>query len=107
QVRWVSSEAERIVLEVESPGGGWLVLSDYNYPGWRARVDGELTPIYRANVIARAVRVPPGRHEVVFTYEPLSWEQGILVSSLSLAVLLGLIGLCLRRRRYHAMKGTS
>ena len=34
-------------IRVASDGGGFLVLSENAYPGWRARVDGADDPIYR------------------------------------------------------------
>ena len=37
-----------------------LVLNDVWHPWWRATIDGIATEIFRANVIFRAVQVPPG-----------------------------------------------
>ena len=79
----VSYEAARVVVEVESSGPGWLVLSDTHYPGWEATVDGQPTPIYQANACVRAVRLPEGRHEVVFCFRPRSFYWGALISGLS------------------------
>ena len=59
------------------------------YPGWLAWVDGKIVPLYRANVAGRAAPVPAGRHRVEFTYEPQSLQQGIALSAISLALLLG------------------
>jgi hypothetical protein len=66
-----------IVVEVDSPSGGLLVLNDVWHPWWRARVGGVETEILRANVIFRAVPVPPGKHTVRFTFEPLrgAWQE--------------------------------
>ncbi|MBE2271088.1 MAG: YfhO family protein [Anaerolinea sp.] len=62
--------AERVVIVVETELDGYLFLSDAYYPGWRATLDGASVPIYRADVMFRAVFVPAGTHEVVFTYSP-------------------------------------
>jgi hypothetical protein len=76
-----------------APGGsGYLVLSDVWYPGWVCRVDGREVPVYRANHAFRAVVVPPGAREVVFTFEPRSYRIGWWVSCGALA-LLGIGGL--------------
>jgi hypothetical protein len=64
-------QPDRVRIEVEAPSAGWLVLSDRCYPGWKAAVDGVPAPIYRANVLVRAVRLERGRHLVEFTYRPL------------------------------------
>ncbi len=90
----VSYEAERVVVESEGDGDGLLVLTDSYYPGWRAFVDGEPARILRANGLHRGVRLPPGRHRVVFEYAPSSLRRGAVVS-LASAILLAAVGLFL------------
>jgi hypothetical protein len=58
-------------LAVDSPDGGWAVLNDVWHPWWRAEVDGHPAPLLRANVLFRAVAVPPGRHTVTLRFAPL------------------------------------
>ena len=82
-----SLKPESISITVDMDEKGFLVLTDQYYPGWQATVDGSPTEIYRANYLFRAVAVPAGRHEVVFTYRPKSFRMGAVVS------LLGLLGL--------------
>ena len=62
----------RVTLHVDSATGGVLVLNDVYYPGWEVRVDGEVKPVLRANLLFRGVEVGPGRHEVVFAFHPLA-----------------------------------
>ena len=50
-----------VVIEADSPDGGWVVLNDVWHPWWYADIDGRPAPILQANVIFRAVEVPPGR----------------------------------------------
>ncbi len=52
-------------------GGGFLVLNDVWQSWWNAAVDGAPAPILRANLMFRAVAVPPGRHSVRFSFSPL------------------------------------
>jgi hypothetical protein len=84
-------EHERVEIATEAPGARFLVLSDTDYPGWRAFVDGREARIHRANFAFRAVAVPAGAHRVVFSYEPASVRRGAWLSGLALAVVL-LIG---------------
>jgi hypothetical protein len=66
-----------VSVDVDTPSGGVLVLNDVWTPWWFATVDGAETEILRANVIFRAVAVPPGKHAVRFTFEPLrgAWRE--------------------------------
>ena len=50
-----------------------LVLTDLHHPDWRARIDGTEARIERVNVAFRGVLLQPGRHEVVFRYQPASF----------------------------------
>jgi hypothetical protein len=76
-------QPDRVVINTRGEKPGWLVLSDRFYPGWEARVDGRPTEIYRANVIARAVKLGPGNHIVEFDFRPLSIRTGGAVSAVA------------------------
>ena len=88
--RIVRYEDEKVAVALADSAGGILVLSDTYYPGWRAFVDGVEHPILRANHVFRAVVVPAGAHEVVFSYEPDSFRYGLLISVAAVALWLGL-----------------
>ncbi len=61
-----------IRLTVDSSTAGFVVLNDVWHPWWRATIDGEAADILKANVLFRAVAVPPGRHEIVFEFKPFA-----------------------------------
>ena len=86
----VRYEDEEVAVALTDSAGGILVLSDTYYPGWRAFVDGVERPILRANHVFRAVVIPAGAQEVVFSYEPNSFRYGLLVSVAAAALWLGL-----------------
>jgi hypothetical protein len=71
-----------IEIETDAPGGGILVLNDVWHPWWRAQVDGVPAEILKANVLFRAVVVPPGRHSVRFSFHPLAGALAELVAKL-------------------------
>ena len=98
-------DPSRASSQSESTQAAYLVLSDSWYPGWVAAVDGAEVPIERANLLFRAVRLPPGEHVVEFRYEPRSVRLGALVSAGSIVasiVLLVGLGVWQRRRRRGA-----
>ncbi len=87
----------KVLMRVESMREQWLFFSDLYYPGWRATLDGKPVPIYRANYAFRAVRVPQGRFNLEWNYDPILFKIGSIISLLT---LLGVIaGLWRGRRR--------
>lgn len=87
-----------IVLHVETDAAALLILSDTFYPGWKATVDGEPTPIYRTNAVFRGVPVPPGRHRIAMHFRPSSLRVGLGTAAMGgmLCLFLGIIGRRLR-----------
>ncbi len=59
-----------VEIDVEAPVAGFVVLNDLWHPWWQADIDGHSVPIHKANVMFRAVYVPPGRHRVRFEFHP-------------------------------------
>ena len=90
QVTIADYESERVVVKVNTASAGYLVLTDSWYPGWEASLDGQSTPIHRADYIFRAVELPPGDHTVVFEYRPLSFAVGAAISGMSLLICVAL-----------------
>ena len=90
-------------IATESGAPTLLVLSDAYYPGWRATVDGAPAPILPTNVLFRGVELPAGSHEVVFTFVPASWRNGLYVGAVGLLLWLALVGVAmwLGRREGH------
>lgn len=61
--------------------------------GWNAYVDGKLAPHFCANWILRGMRVPAGEHEIVFKFEPTSYNTSrIIGTASSIMLVLLLIG---------------
>lgn len=78
-------EPEKVALSAHAEREAVLVLTDTWDPGWRATVDGEPTPVLQANHALRAIRVPPGDHRVVLTFEPAWLVPGAVVSLVAAA----------------------
>ncbi|MFN8515512.1 MAG: YfhO family protein [Chloroflexia bacterium] len=73
-----------------------LVLSEMDFPGWHATIDGQEAPIHRTNYLFRGVIVPPGEHTVGFVYRPASVRNGLAISALALVIIIGLLFLTSR-----------
>src|SRR5262245_39061335 len=72
RARILSYRNTEVVLEEDSPDGGFVVLNDLWHPWWFAEVDGRPAEMLRANVLFRAVAVPPARHTVRFIFRPVA-----------------------------------
>lgn len=67
-VQIIIYEAGLINVNVHATVPRFMVISNAYNAGWRARVDGKETPIYRANYAFQGVVVPPGTHKVIFSF---------------------------------------
>jgi len=72
-----------------------LTFLDSAYPGWKAYLDGKETPILLADDAFKAVLVPPGTHEIRFTFRPKRLFAGLAVTLTT--VLASLAGIALLR----------
>jgi hypothetical protein len=88
QVEIVYYEGNRIEAQVQG-GGGLLIFSEVEYPGWRATVDGDPAPLLRADYLLRALCVPPGEHQVVLVYDPPLLKWGAAITTLTLLWIVG------------------
>lgn len=88
RVVWKEDGLEALTLEVQASQPGYLVVSDSYDRGWKAFVDGAPSPLLRANITGRAVRVPSGCHEVEMRYAPASLAIGSAISLLALLALV-------------------
>lgn len=75
-----------IIAQTDNPA--LLFLADNYYPGWKAFVDNTETKIYRTDYTFRSVVVPSGNHIVTFSYNPQSFNLGLLISSLAILIFL-------------------
>lgn len=90
--------ANRVVIHTEVTAAGTLVLKDLFDPDWAVTVDGDPAEAQRYDELFRAVDVPSGEHEVVWTYRPASVYWGGAVSLFALLLLAGVAHVRFRHR---------
>ena len=102
KVTLTAYEANRLAYEVNSQKGGVVVFSEIYYPGWTCTVDGQNTPIARADYVLRAIRIPAGKHTVVMTFDPQTVHLTETIAYTALAILalllIGFIALAIKKR---------
>ncbi len=99
-----SYTANRVVVSIETDAHDVLVLADLPWHEWKVTRDGEpvseqrLSPSEQNSPAARLQRkipLPPGRHTVIWTYQPRSFYWGVALALAAAAVALS-IGLSCR-----------
>lgn len=78
------------VFSVSSKDSALFCLQQVYLPGWKCRIDGKETRLYKVNKAFMAVKVPGGNHQVQFVYQPQG-SIGMLVVSILSAVTVILL----------------
>jgi hypothetical protein len=70
----------------------FAVFSEIYYEkGWNAYVDGQKTDHIRVNYLLRGMKIPAGKHEVSFRFEPANYFLGEKIAGVSSILLLLLV----------------
>ena len=81
-------ENGKFEMNIESESGGFLVVSENYYPGWKAEIDGVATKVFRTNYSLLGIFVPQGSHIVRLNFFPDSLLISILVSIASFSLFI-------------------
>ncbi len=83
-------QPNKLVYTTQASSEQFAVFSEVHYEkGWNAYVDGALVPHVRANFLLRAMKVPAGKHEIVFKFEPTVIATGEKIAYASSFALYG------------------
>jgi hypothetical protein len=94
----------RIHLQATLSSPGLLVLSQANYPGWEAVVNGEPAPLYEANGLFPSVALPSGSSEVMLRYRPVVFYIGLAISGSTLVAVCALLVVKMEKRRRNSSR---
>ena len=94
RVHWTPEVHEFVVF---SENGSRFQLAENFYPGWQATVDRAKAPIERWNTVFQAVAIPPGQHQIQFSYRSSGLRAGAAISLASVC-LLAIFVFCQRPR---------
>jgi hypothetical protein len=93
---------EEVLIQARLAAPGYLLLTDSDYPGWNAQVDGNEAAIERADISFRAVYLEAGQHLVTLRYRPASVRLGLAVSGAAAGAWLLALALALLLARRPA-----
>ena len=85
-------------FETKSNSPAFLILSDINYPGWRAKINGKTTRIFQTNYVLRGIVLPQGNSTVEFIFKPTSLNLGVGITATALSLCMYLFGFYLKRK---------
>jgi len=91
RVEWRAQGVNSFEMDVNPVVPSVLVVSQMDYPGWKAYIDGESVPITRADYAFPAIFVGPGLHRVRFSFEPWTFRWGLTISILAVTVVLACV----------------
>lgn len=97
-VRVIRQEDNAMEMETASTVPMILVMSELWDPDWKAWVDGQRTPILKANFLMRAVELTAGSHKVLLEYRPSTESEQISRISLLLFAFIGISWTLMRLR---------
>lgn len=86
----------RLTYEATTRNGALGVFSEVWFPwGWKATIDGQPAALGRVNYLLRALPLPPGRHEIVMTFDPdsLHYTASVAYACVTLIYLLIMLAL--------------
>jgi hypothetical protein len=86
--RIISSQfsPHRLGIEVEAGAPAMVVVAQAFYHPWHAYVDGQPTPLWRANYAFQALEVSAGQHQVRLEYEDRGFLYGGIISLAALLI---------------------
>jgi hypothetical protein len=100
EARLLRNDAEAVDVRTSSRQTSLLVVTNVDYPGWTAEVDGRAARIGRVDGLLQGVCLPPGDHHVALRFRPTRWPVAVAASAAgALGVLALLVLPALRRRR--------
>ncbi|MBN2302258.1 MAG: YfhO family protein [Lentisphaerae bacterium] len=98
----------RIAIDAEASEGGILLLNEKYDKNWHVQVDGMDAQLLRCNGIMRGVRLPAGRHRVVFIYRsPYTIPVLLRFGAIILVLVWGAIPVFVRRLWPASQQGHS
>jgi hypothetical protein len=88
KVMSVDYSTQKIRANIDADAPAMLVAAQSYYHPWRAYVDGNPRPLWRANYAFQAFEIPAGRHEVLLDYVDWNFRIGLLISTVTLVAAI-------------------
>ncbi len=87
-VETLATTPESMELRVRLNRPGVLIVTEADYPGWTATVDGRAAPVHRANGGFRSVELDAGEHLVAMRYRSTWLSTGMVAAVIGLVLVI-------------------
>lgn len=93
EIKLKNYAANKLVYESNTSTDALAIFSEVYYAkGWQASIDGKPVDHIRANYILRGLKIPSGKHEIVFEFKPAIYYQSEKIAYASSGLLILLAG---------------
>jgi len=83
----------KITYTSNNKSEGLAIFSEVYYAnGWNAYIDGKLVLHFEADYMLRGLKIPAGKHTIIFTFEPQVVKTGSTIALVSFIGMLLLLG---------------
>lgn len=89
-IRLISYAPNKLVYEANASSDNLAVFSEIYYDkGWNATIDGKTAEYLRCNYVLRGMKIPSGKHQIEFKFEPEVVSKGEGISLIASFLLYG------------------
>jgi len=89
KIKLTKYETTSLTYASESKSDQVAVFSEIYYPnGWNCYVDGKEIETFRANYVLRAAKIPRGKHQIEWKFEPKAFQTGSNISFAGSSLLI-------------------
>ncbi len=111
EIKLSSFNPDNMVYTSNAESPQFAVFSEIWYKGnvdWKATIDGKTTKFIRVNYLLRGMKIPAGKHKIVFNFHPKSHYIGSKISFVSsgliILMVLGLFVLQIMGKKLPGME---
>ena len=104
-IKLTSYAPDQLKYESNSAKGGVAVFSEVYFPwGWTATIDGKPASIARVNYALRGLKIPAGKHTIIFTFDPESLHVTNTIGAISVIIIYLLLAAAVGYGAFRLLK---
>lgn len=77
-----NDQSLKILVKTNKPAP--LIISNINYPGWKAEINGKQATLNKVNYMFQGMIIPQGESKITLKFQPASFNIGIYIALVAL-----------------------